>query len=200
LLQRRKNSTLIFSFFVFSFSFCFMESAFLHPERIVSRFDPKSGEYAADFGAGAGFFTIPMARMVGAEGKVYAIDIQKHSLDIIRAKAQLEHLLNIEYVWGDLETSGGSKIKEMSVDFVIISNILFQAEKRQEVLREAFRVLKKGARCAVIEWDESQFPLGPPMNLRVPKRVATSSAQSIGFELEKEFEAGSHHYGLMLRK
>lgn len=177
-----------------------MEGAFLHPERIVARFDLKSGEHAADFGAGAGFFTIPMARIVGAEGRVYAIDIQKENLDIIKAKARLEHLLNIEYVWGDLEILGGSKIKNESTDFVMISNILFQAEKRQEVLREALRVLKKGGRCALIEWDESKFSFGPPMALRVPKRTAQGSAQSVGFELEKEFEAGSHHYGLLFRK
>lgn len=177
-----------------------MESTFLHPERIIARFSLKLGARTADFGAGSGFFTIPLARAVGSEGRVYAIDIQKHSLDVIKAKARLEHLLNIEYVWGDLETAGGSKIKDASVDFVIISNILFQAEKRQEVLREAFRVLAKGGRCAVIEWDESKFSFGPPMDLRVPKRAAQASAEAVGFEQEKEFEAGTHHYGLLFRK
>lgn len=177
-----------------------MESSFLHPERIVARFDLKPGDTAADFGAGSGFFAIPMARAAGSEGMVFAIDIQKHSLDVIKAKARLEHLLNLEYIWGDLETPGGSKIKNEGVDFVVISNILFQAEKRQDVLREAFRVLKRGARCAVIEWDESKFSFGPPMELRVPKRTAQASAQGVGFELEKEFEAGSHHYGLFFRK
>lgn len=177
-----------------------MDGAFLHPERIAARFDLKPGEKAADFGAGAGFFTIPLARAVGSEGRVYAIDIQKHSLDIIRAKARLEHLLNIEYVWGDLEMPGGSKMHDASADFVLISNILFQAEKQQEILREAFRILKKDGRCAMIEWDESKFSFGPPMRLRVPKRTAQSSAQNIGFEQEKEFEAGTHHYGLLFKK
>lgn len=177
-----------------------MESSFLHPERIVERFGLKLGEKAADFGAGAGFFTIPMARAVGSDGHICAIDIQKHNLDIIKAKARIEHLLNIEYVWGNLETLGGSKIKDAGVDFVLIANILFQAEKRQEVLREALRILKQGGRCALIEWDESKFSFGPPMELRVPKRTAQASAQSVGFELEKEFEAGSHHYGLMFHK
>lgn len=177
-----------------------MESTFLHPERIVARFDLKPGDTVADFGAGAGFFTIPIARAVGSEGRVYAIDIQKESLEVVKAKARLEHLLNIEYVWGDLEAPGGSKIKDESADFVIISNILFQAEKRQEVLREAFRVLTGGGRCAVIEWDESKFSFGPPMELRVSKRTAQASALSVGFEQEKEFEAGTHHYGLLFRK
>lgn len=160
----------------------------------------KLGARAADFGAGAGFFTIPLARVVGSEGRVFAIDIQKHNLDVIKAKARLEHLLNLEYVWGDLETAGGSKIKDGCVDFVIISNILFQAEKRQEVFREAFRVLAKGGGCAVIEWDESTFSFGPPMDMRVPKRAAQASAAAVGFEQEKEFEAGTHHYGLLFRK
>ena len=69
--------------------------AFLEPDRIVKSFDLERGDYVADFGAGHGYFVIPLARTVGGDGKVYALDIQKEVLEIIRAKAKLEHLLNI---------------------------------------------------------------------------------------------------------
>lgn len=173
---------------------------FLHPERILARFDIRPGMIVADFGAGGGYFSIPAARKVGENGKVYAIDIQKEALSIIKSKAALEHLLRIETIWADLESSAGSHLPANSVDFVIIANILFQSEKKENVLREASRVLRSGGQLAVLEWDDTPFPAGPPLVLRVPKRTIKQLAESSGLALEKEFEAGSHHYGLLFKK
>ena len=124
--------------------------SFLEPDRIVKEFGIQEGARIADFGSGHGYYTIPLARAVGPDGKIYAIDIQKNSLDIIRAKARLEHLLNVELIWGDLEEPEGSKIKESSLDLVIISNILFQSDQKQNILKEAARILKNGATLAII--------------------------------------------------
>ena len=107
-------------------------NTFLEPDRIVRSFGLEAGDHVADFGAGHGYFTIPMARLVGGDGKVYTIDIQKSVLDIIRARAKVEHLLNIEPVWADLDEPGGSKLKDKFLDFVVIANILFQAEKKRK--------------------------------------------------------------------
>lgn len=173
---------------------------FLHPERIARYFDLRPGMVVADFGAGGGYFTIPAARLVGPEGKVFAIDIQKQSLDNIRSKAALEHLRHVEAVWADLESPRGSRLPNHTADFVIVANILFQIEKKQELFHEASRILKSSGRLAVLEWDETPFPAGPPASLRAPKSSVRHSAEEAGFELEKEFEAGSHHYGLLFKK
>lgn len=173
---------------------------FLHPERIMAKLDIRPGMIVADFGAGAGYFAIPAARRAGENGKVYAIDIQKQAIDHIKSKANLEHLLNIETIWADLERPQGSHLPDASADFVIIANILFQAEKKREVLAEAHRVARDGGDLAILEWDETPFPAGPAQALRVPKQLAKRLAEEAGFKLEKEFEAGSHHYGLLFRK
>lgn len=173
---------------------------FLQPERIVARLDIRPGMVVADFGAGSGYFSIPAARKVGENGKVYAIDIQPHAVDLIRSKANLEHLRNIETIWADLERPQGSHLPDNAVDFVIVANILFQAEAKSEVFKEARRVLRTGGYLAVLEWDETPFPAGPPMTLRTPKAGVKRMAEEAGFELEKEFDAGSHHYGLLFKK
>ncbi len=175
-------------------------TSFLHPERIVTRFDLKPGMLVADFGAGAGFFTIPTARLVGEKGKVYAIDIQQSMLDLIKSKADLEHLLNIETVWSNLEEAGGSHLKDGIADFVVIANILFQAENKVMLFEEAHRILKAQGRLSVVEWDEGKFSAGPPSAMRIPKKIAIGLAQQSRFHLDREFEAGSHHYGLMFKK
>lgn len=179
-----------------------MENAanFIKPEQIIAQFNLNKGDHIADFGAGHGYFTIPMAHIVGENGKVYAFDIQKSVLDIIRSRAQLEHLLNIEPVWADLEARGGSHLQDGVLDFALIANALFQFDDRAALLAEAFRILRSSGRMAIIEWDQSPSALGPAMNIRIPKDAAESLAAQIGFQPERSFEAGSHHYGVLFVK
>jgi len=176
------------------------EANFAEPERIIRSFNIERGDFIADFGAGHGFFTIPMARASGGDGKVFAIDVQKETLDVIRSKAKLDHILNIEYIWADLDEESGSRIKKDFIDLVLISNTLFQAEHRARYFTEAYRVLRAGGRLAIIEWDDAPAPLGPPIGFRVKKDAIQEEAKTIGFVLEREFEAGSHHYGLLFIK
>lgn len=173
---------------------------FLHPERIVERFGLRPGMIVADFGCGAGYFTVPAARIVGDAGKVWVIDIQKSALELVKNRAALERLLNVEPIWADLELPSGSHLPNDAADFVIIANILFQAERKREVLREAWRVLRTGGGAVILEWDETPFPAGPPLVLRVPRQTALKLAEEAGFTLEEEFGAGNHHYGLLLKK
>lgn len=173
---------------------------FLHPERILNYLGIRPGMIVADFGCGGGYFSIPTARRVGEAGKVYAVDIQKRIIDLVKSKANLEHLLNIETVWADLEREKGSRLRDGVADAVIVANILFQAEKKKVIIEEAWRVLRLGGELAVIEWDETPFAAGPQLEARIPRQLAQSMAEEAGFELEKEFEAGSHHYGLLFKK
>ena len=218
-------------------------NSFLEPQRIVAGFGLQRGDHAADFGAGHGFFTLAMAIAVGRDGKVWAVDIQKEALDMVRSRAMAEHLLNIEYLRADLEQPGTSGLPERFMDFVLIGNMLFQAQERGEVLREAWVCLRSKGRLAMIEWDvavpilsvplpklpdvESTIPtgqsptgavlgnfmqprqrdgnlgigtLGPPVAQRIKKQDAKSLAIGAGFEPDREFSAGPHHYGLLFMK
>src|SRR3954453_22122191 len=55
-------------------------------DRLLQALALKPGEVVADVGAGSGYFTFPMARKVGPRGKVYAVDVQKEMLSIIRRR------------------------------------------------------------------------------------------------------------------
>jgi len=151
----------------------------------------------ADFGAGSGFYTIESAKMVGASGRVYAIDVQKDLLDRIKSNALTVHLNNIEIVWGDIEKIGGTKIRELLCDRVIISNVLFQAEKKSDICLEAKRILKPGGRVLVIDWSTG-VPIGPATF--VSRETTLSLFERAGLKFESEINAGDHHYGLIFKK
>lgn len=174
---------------------------FLEPEVVIRELGLKSGDHVADFGAGHGYFTIPMAKVVGGDGRVFAIDIQKAVLEVIRSKARIEHLLNIEVLWSDLDELGGSRLKDNFMDLVLVANIIFQVDDKSVVFQEAARVLRRSGRLAVIEWSpEAKLAFGPPQHLRVAREEVEKFAGNAGFTLEKEFDAGVYHYGILFRK
>lgn len=162
---------------------------FLNPEKVVEEWDIRPGEKIADFGCGAGFFTLLIGQRTGPNGKVYALDVRPEALEAVKSKIKLSHLFNIETVRADLERDRGSGLKSETMDKVIISNILFQAENKEKISEEAFRVLKTNGLAFIIEWTE-----------KINKESAKNIFKEAGFSFEKEFSAGSHHYGLIFKK
>ena len=174
----------------------------LNPAKIVELFGLKNGDYVADFGSGHGYFIIPLAKSVRHEGKVFAIDIQRQMLDVTRAKSKLENLHNIECIWSDLEKPEGSKLKNEFVDLVLMTNILHQSDQKENIIREAHRILRPNGRLALIEWEagEENQGFGPVNEMRTSKESAMNLCLSQSFSVEREFDAGSHHYGILFTK
>lgn len=154
----------------------------------------------ADFGCGSGHYTIAAAKCVGEKGRVYALDIQKDLLQAVKSTAELNNLKNIEIIWADLDLPQGSRLADNSVDFVIISNILFQSEKREQIVKEALRILKNRGGAAVIEWEKEAGKTGPTQEHRISKEESQTIFLQAGFKIEKEFQPGENHYGLIFRK
>lgn len=160
-----------------------------------------AGMKVADLGCGAvGHFVIPAGKIVGDKGVVYAVDILKFVLNAVLSRAKLEGITNIETVWSNLEIFGATKIKEESLDFAFLINILWQIKKREEVFREAIRLVKKGGKILIAEWGIGEAPLGPPFERRVSKEYIKELARKFNLEEIKEFEAGTYHYGIVFKK
>jgi ubiquinone/menaquinone biosynthesis C-methylase UbiE len=177
-----------------------MQNAFLNPEDILETWSIHPGERVADFGCGSGFFAVAAAKLVGPSGKVYALDVQPESLEATRSRARLNNINNIEYIRVDLETPEGSHLGHNSIDKILISNILFQAENMEAVIKESYRVLKKGGSALLIEWNEEISPAGPPLDHRVSQGEAETLCKNEKFSQIREIPAGEHHYGLVCTK
>ena len=168
----------------------------MRPDEVLLNLDIKKGMKIADFGCGAGYFTILLAKMVDKDGTVYAVDVQQSALESVEGRARIDSILNIETIRGDLERENGSKLESKSIDMVMLANILFQSKSKDAILKESKRVLTQNGRLVVIEWkDDSRF--GPKLGYRVSKEELKKIVKAAGFVLEKEFNAGSSHYGLV---
>lgn len=172
---------------------------FSDPQKNIAELSISDGMKVVDIGAGSGFYTIESAKKVGPRGMVYAVDIQQDLLDKIKRSASLIGLNNIETVWGNVEKIGGTKLREAIADRVIISNVLFQISPGEydNLALEIKRIMKSNSKILVIDWDETS-PLCPKPS--IPKLLAEGLFQKVGFVLEKSFDAGDHHYGLIFKK
>ena len=172
----------------------------MHPEKIVGEFGIKEGMSIADFGSGAGYFTIILGRMVGEDGKVYALDIQETSLDNVRVKARAVDLKNIETIRTNLEVVGSSGLPDNSQDIVLLANILFQSDKKAEIIREANRVLKNGGRLVLIDWKFGTGGFGPPDELRTDDIAMRSLVTGESLIFDRAIDAGQFHFGMIFIK
>ncbi len=172
---------------------------FSDPKKNILELGLMPGMKVVDLGAGSGFYTIEVAKAVGPSGRVYAIDVQQELLDKIKRTANNLNLYNIEIIWGNIEKIGGTKVREAIADRVILSNILFQIspENRDNLALEIKRIIKPGGKLLVIDWD-SGSPLSPKS--LVPQMFAEGIFEKAGFSIEKKFDAGDHHYGIIFKK
>ncbi len=174
---------------------------FINPNKLIIKFGLKENMHVADFGIGSGYFTILMAKAVGENGSVAALDILEAPFEVVKNKAELEGLENIKFIRGDLEAAGGSKLDDSSQDFVLLANILFQSQQKESIVKEATRVVKMGSRVVIVDWKKDLDALGgPPEEFRTNPEEVKRMAQAVGLKFENEFEAGQYHYGIIFSK
>ena len=169
---------------------------FTDPVKNLKAFGLKENNIVADLGAGTGFYSIAAGTLV-PRGKVYAIELQKDFLETIKSKIKEARLENVEIIWGNVEKIGGTRIGDNIADAVIASNILFQVEDKDKFIEEIKRILKSQGRVLLIDWLESSIMGATAV---IPKNKAREMFEKKGFVLEREIDAGAHHYGIILIK
>ncbi|MFA7252275.1 MAG: methyltransferase domain-containing protein [Candidatus Paceibacterota bacterium] len=173
---------------------------FSDPENNIRQLSLVDGMHVADFGSGSGFYSLAIAKAVAPTGRVFAVDIQKDLLQKLKNGAKQSHLNNVDIIWGDLEHLGGTKLRENSMDAVVVANLFFQIQNKDGLCLEIKRVLKPKARVLVVDWSASFGGIGPQENDVVPKINMTTLFHDHGFTLDREIAAGAEHYGLVFRK
>ncbi len=173
---------------------------FADPQKIIDNLKIKTGSKIADFGSGSGFFTIPLARKVGEKGVIYALDVLPSALESIESQSHTFGLENIIIKRVDLTKEKGSGLSNESVDWVILKDVLFQNQEKKQMLKEAFRILKKGGSVLIMEWNENNFAMGPDIKKRVSVEELSKILIEQGFSVSEPEEAGNFHYILIATK
>jgi ubiquinone/menaquinone biosynthesis C-methylase UbiE len=170
---------------------------FLNPAEILKQLNLNKNMTAADFGSGSGGWAIPLAKKL-QDGLVYAIDILNEPLSVLKGKMALEKIANIKTICSNIENKLGSTLPDSSVDLILMTNLLFQADDKEAILAEAKRILKQSGKVVAIDW-KKEAPLGPEKK-RITKSEVKKIAEKLDFKVDKEFDAGLYHWLLILVK
>lgn len=173
---------------------------FSDPEKNVPYFGLTEGARVADFGSGSGAYALELAKRVGSTGMVYAVEVQQNLLERLARLAREAHAGNVKVLWGDVDKIGGSKLRDNSVDLVLIANVLFQSDAKYTLALEAKRVLRPGGKAVVIDWLGSFGQMGPPPERVIPVGEVNPIFEQAGFKFLNDFPAGANHYGLIFIK
>jgi len=148
------------------------------PSRVIEALNIQPGQIVADIGSGTGYFTVRLAK-APPKPKVYAVDIEKSMVEYVRHRAMHEGLTNVTAVEAEADRT---KLPE-PVDLVLIVDTYHHIPNRVEYFTALKRLMKPGARLAIVDF-RKDAPSGPPPEFRfTPEQIGAELAQA-GFALQ----------------
>ncbi len=173
---------------------------FVEPQNVLLQLGLSEGARVGDFGCGSGHYALAASAIVGSEGRVFAVDIQEDMLTRLKDDSARRGARNIDFIWGDVEKPGGTKLKDSSLDSAILSNTCFQFDEKESAVTEVKRVVKSGGTVLLVEWSGEHGGMGPTKDRVILPQTAETLFSEAGFLKVKSFSAGPHHYAVVFRK
>lgn len=138
------------------------------PDDVLEALALVPGSTVVDLGAGNGYFTLRMAKLVSPNGKVLAVDIQKEMLTLLEQRSEAANITNIEYV---LATPDNPGLEENTVDLVLLVDVYHEFENPHAVLSLVRRALRPGGRVALVEYrgEDPSVPIKPLHRMTLPQ-------------------------------
>jgi precorrin-6B methylase 2 len=119
------------------------------PDQMVEALGLKPGDVVADIGAGTGYITWRMAKKVGPNGKVYAVEIQQEMLDLLSANMKERGVTNVVQTLG---TEMDPKLPANALDLIIMVDVYHEFSYPFEMTEAMCKALKIGGRLAFVEF------------------------------------------------
>jgi serine/threonine protein kinase/SAM-dependent methyltransferase len=118
------------------------------PVEVLAALGLRPGEHVADIGSGTGYFTVPVAKLVGPSGRVWAVEIDEVKLDFLRQRLETEGLEN---VIPTLVSGDDHGLPAAGVDTILLVNTYRCLENRREYARKLRTALAPEGRVVVID-------------------------------------------------
>ena len=164
------------------------------PEAVLAMLAVGPGMTVADLGAGTGYFSVHLAKAVGPEGRVLAIDVEPKLVDYMKeraAKAQLAQIVPM------LAAPDDPRLPAQAVDLVLIVDTWHHIDDRVHYLAKLAAGLKAGGSVAVVDFRKGDFPVGPPDAHKLTAEEVSSEFASAGWKLAKRRDDLAYQYVLV---
>ncbi len=155
------------------------------PDQIIEAIALRPGQSIADIGSGGGYFSLRFARIVGKEGRVYAVDTKPEFLEYVKNSARGKGLDN---VIPTLVSGDELDLPEKNLDLIFMRNVTHHIPNRVEYFKSLKRFLKPDGRIAIIEYKKGKiFTFRGLFGHYVPKETIVQEMKEAGYLLENDF-------------
>ena len=154
-----------------------------HPDQIMDTLGVAEASVVADIGAGAGWFTVRLARRVGPNGIVYGVDVQPEAITAISRRVNAEGLANVKPHRGTRSDPG---LPRSTLHAALFVDAYHEIEDRITFLRNLARSLRPEGRIGVVDFKLEGGGPGPPMDERVKPELVVQDAARAGLRLLSE--------------
>ena len=173
----------------------------LDANRVLNLIGLKKGQIFLDAGSGDGYMSLAASKIVGNEGKVYAIDVWEESINTFKKEIEKENIENIEATVADITQK--IPVDDESIDILYIGNVLHgfaENDEVQPVMNEIQRVIKNGGSFAVVEFKKIENSPGPPLHVRITPEDVEKIVENYGFIVKEVQDVGTYHYAIISAK
>lgn len=165
------------------------------PDQLLEALQLSGKEKAADLGAGTGYFSWRLAKLL-PEGKVYAADSERDMVNYLGALARKRKLNNLQALAVD---SHAPSFPEQ-LDLILVVNTYHHIDHRPEYFNKLKSFLNKDGKIVIIEFKkEPQITDGPPLNMRIDSKQTESEMQEAGFKLKSSLNFLPRQYALIFQ-
>ena len=163
------------------------------PEETLRKFHFDKSGTLLDIGCGIGYFSIPATNVL-SQGNVIGLDIMPEMINI--AKERAINIYNIEFLKSE---EYSFPIKDDSIDYIFISNVIHEIEDKHKYFNEIKRVLKTDGLLCIIDWEKKETKMGPSINERISKEDMIKICTSSNFTHLEDVDINMDHYGLKFK-
>ena len=158
----------------------------------------RPGSRVLDIGPGPGEFTCEYAKVVGAAGKVYALEKAESALAYLRRALDGRGLGNVVALAGDVEEAVET---DGNVDLVMITDVLHHLDRPQAALRNVASVMRRHTRVLIAEFDpQAEGLIGPPLEHRLAASEIKGFFERAGLRTIAEGPQAFEHYFVMAER
>jgi len=159
--------------------------AWQRPNDVMDALGVRGGSRVADVGCGQGYFVMHLARRVGAEGAVYAVDVDEEALGKLRRRVEKDKLSNVQVIHSK---ENDPKLPGGELDGVLIVNAYHEMREHDAILRALHTALRPGGRLVIIDapGKENRSRAEHRRNHTVSTELVREDAERNGFRFVRE--------------
>jgi ubiquinone/menaquinone biosynthesis C-methylase UbiE len=168
-----------------------------HPDIAIAELNLKPGMFVGDVGAGTGFYSLRIAKLVAPDGMVYANDIQPGMLERLNANAAAQHISDVTTILG---TESDPKLPAGKLDLVILVDVYHELSRPQRMLDRIRDSLKPNGRLVLLEYrkEDPSVPIRPEHKMSVQEVKAEVTPE--GYRFEKVVDTMPWQHIIFFRK